>query len=324
MQELQKNKINIGLIGIGSMGKNHLRVLSLLKDFNLKILCDKNTELLNKYSLQYNVETTTNISDLGDICDAVIVATPTSYHLESVKLLSNKVQNFFIEKPMVSSSQEAEDLKKLMLDNNLNIQVGFIERYNPTVLALSNIINSSNKKGHDEVINIDFIRANKVDRIQDVDVVLDLMIHDIDLALYLNGTVTDIHSNGKCHNNSAEFCIATLRHLNGATSRLLASKLTNKKIRSIHVTTYGSFIDCDLLKKEIFINKTSDLISSTNDFYKVESTSEIIEVSYQEALLSELISFSKLCLGQEDNQPGFQDGLNALKIAEEIQLNLYK
>ena len=314
---MKSKSLSVGLIGAGSMGKNHIRVISLLKDFDLSVICDPNENLLKEYSKNLGIKTTLNIEELKE-CDAVIIASPTIHHLEAVISLAPKVKNFFIEKPMVASLLEAKSLKDLIDKYNLNLQVGFIERFNPAILALSKIMESSGK-----VINLDFTRANKVERILDVDVVTDLMIHDIDLALFLNGPVKNITANGSIINNSAEFCIATFEHENGSHSRLLASKVTNKKIRSVHLTTTNFFIDCDLLKKEIFMNKTSDLVNDANDFYRVESTSETIEVGYQEALLSELIAFREYCNNNNYNVPSFNDGYNALQIVETIHSKLY-
>tara|TARA_A100001234_G_C12598378_1_gene373801 strand:+ start:221 stop:1168 length:948 start_codon:yes stop_codon:yes gene_type:complete len=310
--------LSVGIVGAGSMGKNHVRVISLLKEFDLKIICDPNKDVLSEYSESLGIKTTSNILDLKDCCEAVIIASPTIHHLEAIISLAPYIKNFFVEKPMVSSLTEAITLKDTIKKHDLNLQVGFIERFNPAITALSELITSVGK-----IINLDFTRSNKVDRILDVDVVTDLMIHDIDLALFLNGPVKNISANGSIIKNSAEFCIATFEHENGSHSRLLASKVTNKKIRSIHLTTSECYVDCDLLKKEIYMHKSSDLIDSSDNFYRVESTSETIEVGYQEALLSELISFGKYCYNNKTRVPSFDDGLNALKIVEIIQSQLY-
>ena len=119
------------------------------------------------------------------------------------------------------------------------------------------------------------------------------------------------------------FCIATLVHENNSISRLLASKVTNKKIRSIEVTSDETFIECDLLRKEVFVSRAENPAHYVDGYYKIESTRSVIEVGYQEALLSELQAFSALCLNNFSDVPNYQDGLNALNIAALIAKEIY-
>ena len=232
--------------------------------------------------------------------------------------LENK-KNIFVEKPMVGSHKEAIELGRLCEDRAINLQVGFIERFNPTVVALKKVFATEKN-----IIHLDFVRANKVGRIQDVDVVMDLMIHDIDLALYLNGPVQQVSAHSKSGDGLSEFCIATLVHENNIISRLLSSKVTNKKIRSIEATSDESFIECDLLRKEVFVSRAESPANYIDGYYKIEGTRSVIEVGYQEALLSELQAFASLCNKEENDVPNYQDGLNALNIATLISKKIYQ
>lgn len=311
--------IKLGILGLGVMGHNHLRVASLLNDFEVTVIFDTSTKALESIHSDAKVLKTSNIKDVIDRCDAVLISAPTEFHMPLIESVSHKIKNIFVEKPMVRNHKEALELGRLCDERSLNLQVGFIERFNPTIIALKNVVSSE-----ENIIHSDFVRANKVGRIQDVDVVMDLMIHDIDLALYLNGPVKEVSANSKPVNGLSEFCVATLVHENNSLSRLLASKLTNKKIRSIEITSEASFIECDLLRKEVFISKAENPAGFVDGYFRIENTRSVIEVGYQEALLSELQAFALLCNKNNTNVPNYQDGLNALNIASLISKEIYQ
>ena len=308
----------LGILGLGVMGHNHYRVASLLNNFEVVAVFDPNKEALERLKADKKILKTSKIQDVIELCDAVIISAPTEFHLALIENVSHKIKNIFVEKPMVGSRKEAIELGRLCEERSLNLQVGFIERFNPTVTALKKVFATEKN-----IINCDFIRANKVGRIQDVDVVMDLMIHDIDLALYLNGPVKEVSAHSKSGDGLSEFCIASLVHENNSISRLLASKVTNKKIRSIEVTSDESFIECDLLRKEVFVSRAESPADYVDGYYKIEGTRSVIEVGYQEALLSELQAFAALCNREHNDVPNYQDGLNALNVASLIAEKIY-
>lgn len=310
--------IKLGILGLGAMGRNHFRVASLLKDFEVTVIFDPNIKALESIHSDKEVFKTSNIQDVITRCDAVLISAPTEFHMSLIESVSHKIKNIFVEKPMVRDHKEALELGRICDERSLSLQVGFIERFNPTIIALKNVVSSE-----ENIIHSDFVRTNKVGRIQDVDVVMDLMIHDIDLALYLNGAVKEVSANSKSAEGLSEFCVATLVHENNSLSRLLASKLTNKKIRSIEITSNESFIECDLLRKEVFITRADNPADYVDGYYKIENTRSVIEVGYQEALLSELQAFALLCNKGHSDVPNYQDGLNALNVASLIAKEIY-
>lgn len=320
MHEINKSEaVRLGILGLGVMGKNHFRVASLLNNFEVVAVFDPNKEALKQLKTEKKVLKTSKIQEVIELCDAVIISAPTQFHLALIENISHKIKNIFVEKPMVGSHKEAIELGRLCEDRAINLQVGFIERFNPTVVALKKVFATEKN-----IIHLDFVRANKVGRIQDVDVVMDLMIHDIDLALYLNGPVQQLSAHSKSGDGLSEFCIATLVHENNTISRLLSSKVTNKKIRSIEATSDESFIECDLLRKEVFVSRAESPANYIDGYYKIEGTRSVIEVGYQEALLSELQAFASLCNKEENDVPNYQDGLNALNIATLISKKIYQ
>ena len=309
-----KNKTaKIGLLGIGVMGQNHLRNLSMLKQVEIAFIYDLDKQACDKISKIYNVPVSDNLErDLKGL-DGVIIVTPTFTHFDYIKLVSKYVKNIFVEKPLTSALETSKEVVKLAKELNLKIQVGFIERYNPAVVALQNVISNSKN-----TIAIDFSKTNKVSsRITDVDVIMDLMIHDIDLALKFNGEVDKIYAHGYIKNQMIEYARAIITHKNGSFSNILASRITEKRTRNICVTCDDKYIDCNLLSKEIFVNKQT--IEQYIDNVSISSKIEIVDVRPQEALLLELIDFAKLCNGDDVVVANECSGLAAIEVASVIQ-----
>jgi predicted dehydrogenase len=313
---MANKSLRVGLIGLGRMGQNHLRVLSLLKGVELVFIADADRTLAQRLGAQFEVPGVSDVASVLGSVDAVVICTPTSTHADYIKLLADKVSNIFVEKPLADSLEEAAAVARLVVEQNLNLQVGFIERFNPAVQGLKRVLDKSER-----VISIDFTRTNKLSaRITDVDVIADLMIHDIDLALYLNGPASSVVAHGFAHGNMIDFASALITHQNRRFSRIQASRITEKKMRLIEATCVDMFIDCELLRKEIIINRQSEIRQSEGQPYTISAVQEAIEVRPQEALLSELQAFVASCNhGISAGVPGVQDGLAAMQICESIQ-----
>ena len=304
--------LKVSILGIGNMGKNHLRILSMLKGVTVAKIFDFNEDALKSLSEQYDVPYTLDVNEALDNVDAAIIVTPTSTHFDYFKLCMSKVTNVFIEKPLAETHAEAQEIKVLANENGMFVQCGFIERFNPVVLELQNILKNT------KVINADFFRTNRLSsRITDVDVVLDLMIHDIDLALYLNGPIENVKAYGSKENGQVAFASAIFKHKNGSLSRLIASRMTEKKIRTIQVTTNDAYIDAELVRKELLMHKQSSISRDSDESYIVSSLEQQIEVKPQEALLVELQAFVSRCNGDQSILvPEVDAGVESLKICQ--------
>ena len=313
---MSNKSLRVGLIGLGRMGQNHLRVLSLLKGVELAFIADADLDVAQRLGHQFDVPGVSDVNPLLDSVDAVVICTPTVTHSDYIRLVVGKVRNIFVEKPLADTLEEANEVARLVAEHNINLQVGFIERFNPAVQSLKQVLDKSER-----VISIDFTRTNKLSgRITDVDVVTDLMIHDIDLALYLNGPASSVAAHGFAHGKMIDFASALITHHNGCFSRIQASRITEKKMRLIEATCTDMFVDCELLRKEIIINRQSEIRQSEGQPYTISAVQEAIEVRPQEALLSELQAFVASCNGGNSaGVPGVQDGLAAMKICEDIQ-----
>ncbi|MCV2361784.1 Gfo/Idh/MocA family oxidoreductase [Paucibacter sp. TC2R-5] len=308
--------LKIGLIGLGNMGRNHLRVLSMLKGVELVFVADANAEVAARAGEAHGVPGVVDPTPLLANVNAVVICTPTVTHADYIRLVSSHVKNIFVEKPLAATLEDAREIAVFAKAQNLNIQVGFIERFNPAVQSLKKVLDRTEK-----VISLDFTRTNKVSaRITDVDVVTDLMIHDIDLALYLNGPAKSVAAHGFGHGSMIDFASALLTHENGQFSRIQASRVTDKKIRQIEGTCVDMFVDCDLLRKEILVSRQAEVQVGGGLPYAITAIQETVAVAPQEALLSELQAFMSICRQPGSVEvPGVEAGVEALQICSQIQ-----
>lgn len=318
---MQEKIIKVGLIGLGNMGRNHLRVISMLKGVDLSFVADANAQIAARVGEAHSIPGVVDPIPLLTGVDAVVICTPTVTHADYIRLAAAHVKNIFVEKPLAATLDEARDIAEFAKIKSLNVQVGFIERFNPAVQALKTVLDRTER-----MISLDFTRTNKVStRITDVDVITDLMIHDIDLALYLNGPAKSVAAHGFAHGNMIDFASALITHENGQFSRIQASRITDKKIRQIVGTCIDMFIDCDLLRKEILITRQAVVREGGNLPYAISAIQETVAVAPQEALLTELQTFMTICRHPGSVQvPGVEAGVEAMRICTQIQTAIQK
>jgi predicted dehydrogenase len=313
--------VRIGLVGLGQMGRNHLRVLSMMRGVEIAFVHDREAEHARAIGAEYGVEVVDDIRGVLTGVDALVVCTPTSTHADYVERYGAAVKALFVEKPLAQSLEAARRIERVVSGAGTLLQVGFIERFNPALIALRRVLGEARR-----VISIDFTRTNRLSsRIKDVDVVMDLMIHDIDLALHLNGPVAEVTAHGIQRDGVVEFGLAQLAHANGRFSRLQASRITEKKIRLIQATCEDRFVDCDLLRREIVIHRQSVTRQMEPSAYSISSQQEAVAVGPQEALLSELQAFVALVRGADPQSvPDFRAGVESLEMAEWISGQIAK
>jgi len=313
-------RIRFGIIGLGRMGQNHLRVLSLLNSAEVRFVFDMNSDLTARVAGQAGVSAAESVDAVLDEVDAVIIASPTTTHEGYARQCADRVRNIFVEKPMTDRLDTSLGLQELAAEKGLNLQVGFIERFNPAVGQMKQLLDRS-----EQVVSIDFARTNKISaRITDVDVVTDLMIHDIDLALHFSGPVTDVSAHGVAEGEMIDYAAALLTHSNGRFSRIQASRITDRKMRSIQATCKDMFIDCELLRKEITLSRQSEVEQRPGEPYRIIATEEKIEVRPHEALLLELQAFVASCHGEPtDGRPGAAEAVAAMEICDRVQRAIY-
>ena len=273
--------IKISVVGLGQMGVNHLNNLLTIKNINLINIYDKikRKELENKYNTKFSE----NIKEVINNSDATIIATPTTTHFKYFLECSKKIKNIFIEKPLVTDIKQFKKILQITKKKKINLKVGYIERYNPTIQLIKKILKKN------KILNLDFIRTNnRQNKIKDTNIIFDIMTHDIDLALYLSGDVKKITSSGLKNRNKIKFAISTLEHKNKCITRILSNTECAKRIRTLNITTEKNYISANLLTREITITKKNFNVKSNNLEKKIYAPNK-------NALLMELKDFIESC-----------------------------
>ena len=300
--------IKISVVGLGQMGVNHLNNLLNIKNISLINIYDKikRKELANKYNTKFSE----NIKEVINNSDATIIATPTTTHFKYFLECSKKIKNIFIEKPLVTDIKQFKKILQITKKKKINLKVGYIERYNPTVQLIKKILKKN------KILNLDFIRTNnRQNKIKDTNIIFDIMTHDIDLALYLSGDVKRISSSGVKKGNKIKFAISTLEHKNKCITRILSNSECAKKIRTLNITTEKNYISANLLTREIIITKKNFGKKSNNLEKKIYAPNK-------NALLEELKDFIKSCKKNPNNKLLDTFYKNTL-ICKEIQKQIF-
>lgn len=313
------SNLRIGLVGLGRMGQNHLRVLGTLRGVDLVGLCDVDFALAQKCAAQFATRAFESAVELAQNVDTLVLVTPTSVHFEQVLQLIPLVKNLFVEKPLVSTSAQNREVLELAVQHGCQIQVGFIERFNPAVGVLRGIFETLGQP-----LQVDFARMNKFSaRIRDVDVVTDLMIHDLDLALSLFGPVDRVQAYGfKDEENSVAFARAQLWHAQGTVSQVTASRMTDRRIRQIHAMCKDGFVDANLLRREVEVHR--QYVEKYEGEITVSARVDSVDVRPQESLLLELQNFVASSMGAGPTLcAGAQQSLDAILLCEQILAQIH-
>jgi len=311
--------LNIAVIGAGHLGEFHIKLLKSSKLFNLIGFFDPNKsrvkEIIDKYNINF-----IEIDKISSLVDAVIISTPTSFHYETaVKFLNNK-KHVFVEKPITSTIEQANKLIEIKKNNKLIGQVGHVERFNSAFLSIKDALNPM------------FIESHRLSsypsRGTDVSVVLDLMIHDIDIVLSLvDSKITKISANGtKIISTSPDIANARIEFENGCVANLTSSRLSLKKMRKMRVFQTDSYISLDfdsgsseIIKIKNFDGK-NNYAMTIHDSEGVEKEIQIENITNEKinSIEEEHKNFYYSIIKKEDPIVSFEKGRNALKLAIEI------
>ena len=312
--------IRIGVIGVGNMGQHHTRVLSLLKDVELIGVSDINVERGLDTASKYRVRFFEDYHDLLEHVDAVCIAVPTRLHHSVGMTCLQAGKHVLIEKPIAASIAEAESLVNLAAESQCILQVGHIERFNPAFQELSKVLKT------EELLALEAHRMSPYSqRANDVSVVLDLMIHDIDLLLELAGSsVVRLTASGSRASDSGylDYVTATLGFANGIVATLTASKVTHRKIRSIAAHCKNSLTEADFLNNEILIHRQTTANYRTDYgqvLYRQDGLIEKVYTSNIEPLHAELEHFVNCVRGGVQPSVGGEQALKALRLASLIE-----
>ena len=312
--------IRVGVIGVGNMGQHHTRVLSRLKDVELVGISDVSIERGLDTAGKYRIRFFETYQDLLEHVDAVCVAVPTRLHHKVGMTCLQAGVHVLIEKPIAASISEAESLVNAAATSNRILQVGHIERFNSAFQELHKVLKT------EELLALEARRMSPYSqRANDVSVVLDLMIHDIDLLLELAGTpVIRLTASGSRAADSGylDYVTATLGFANGIVATLTASKVTHRKIRTIAAHCKNSLTEADFLNNEILIHRQTTANCTTDHgqvLYRQDGLIEKVYTSNVEPLHAELEHFVNCVRGGEKPSVGGEQALKALRLASLIE-----
>lgn len=318
--------VKIGLAGAGHLGKIHLKCL-LNTDFEISGVFDPNPEAV-KYAVDnFGVKGYDSLEALIESSDCLDIVTSTVYHYQVASQAIKAGKHVFIEKPVTESVTQAAELTDLSKKHGVIVQVGHVERYNPAVRSLSNV-----------VLNPQFIEGHRLavfnPRGTDVSVVLDLMIHDLDIILHIiKAEVESVHANGVAIvSDTPDICNARIEFKNGAVANLTASRISMKNMRKIRLFQEDAYISLDLLEKQAEVvrmeecspeDKNLGMTIPTKDGFK-RLYIENPEIMKNNAIEDELRDFYDSVVNGSKVSVTIDDGLRALNLAHIIQGKIEK
>jgi predicted dehydrogenase len=303
--------MDVGVIGVGAMGKNHARVYSELKPVENLYLFDLNEKSAQDLAKKSGASVASTMQELLDSVDAVSVCVPTQFHHTVAMEVIRKNIPALIEKPICLLSKQAEDLVR-EIPEDLVVGIGHIERFNAIMAELAGIVR--------DPLYIEIRRHNPASsRVTVSTVVEDLMIHDIDLIFNLTDAKSwDVHSSG----NSDVAC--ALFTINNNPVYLSASRKASKKVRSIYIEEEKFTIEGDFMNQEIFIHRKPGKISYENERYTQESLIEKVLVNKSEPLKRELSTFLDCVKSGKKFPVTPEQGLFNLRVCEKITASFQK
>jgi virulence factor len=312
------NIVHIGVIGAGVMGERHCRVCANLPRVELVGVADPNEERGRQIANLYETAYFPDHQALLPQVDAVTIASSTPTHYDLGIECLEQGRHVMVEKPITESIAQAQQLIQKSEERGLILQVGHIERFNPAFMELKHVIEDM------PLIGINMRRLSPFDTSNvDVDVIRDLMIHDLDLAVNaVDLEVEGINAWGRSINtNTIDHAVANISFKDGPIATLFASRVTEQKVRAAEVIAKGAYIEADLLNKSVLVHRRTfpQYLDNHNiTKYRQESVIERIHIPMFEPLMLELRHFVDCVRESQPCKVPGRDGLRALQLAEEV------
>lgn len=299
-------RVRLAIVGVGSFGRNHARVIHQLADeAELVAIVDSNAERARQIASEFGSTAFPDLRDVIGHADAAIVATPTSLHAEMTTILLNGGIDVLVEKPIADSAAHGRTLTELADRLGRILQVGHLERFNPAVLAL--------EKARTIPLFFEVHRLSVFSpRSLDVDVVLDLMIHDLDIVLGLTRQMpTEVHAAGiSVLSSKVDIANVRLVFASGCIANLTASRVSTEQVRKLRLFQPGEYISLDYKRQD-----ASRLAVSAGTG---QIGFEVLPIQKTEPLEQELRGFLECVRSRSRPRVGGTEGTNALEVAEAI------
>ncbi len=314
--------LKAGVLGAGHLGKIHLRLLQESDKYELVGFYDPNKENADKVVTEYGYTYFDSVESLIDAVDIVDIVTPTLSHFDCAKQAIEKGKHIFIEKPITNTIQEAEAIRTLASQHHVRGQVGHVERFNPAFTAVKDIIETPM-----------FIETHRLaefnPRGTDVPVVLDLMIHDIDIILsVVKSKVKNVSASGvSVISETPDIANARIEFENGCVANLTSSRISMKNMRKTRFFQKDAYISVDFLEKKSEVVKMKDAPETPDDFAMILQNAEGIKkqiyfenpkIEKNNAILDELNSFAEAIHNKTTPIVSLTQGTEALRVAHQI------
>lgn len=315
--------LKIGVIGAGHLGKIHIKLLKEIEIIELVGFYDADESTRKKISEEFNVKSFTSINELIEAVDAIDIVTPTISHFECASKSLKQSKHLFIEKPITNTIEEAKQLIYLADEANVKVQIGHVERFNPAFVTAVPFIN-----------NPMFIETHRLAQFNprgtDVSVVLDLMIHDIDIVLNIvKSNIKKISASGVAVvSDTPDIANVRIEFDNGCVANLTASRISLKNMRKTRVFQRDAYISIDFLDKQAEIVKLKnvegepDPLSVTLELGNGKGVKQIFfekpTIKESNAIKEELTQFALSILNNTKPLVTIHDGYNALDVAYKI------
>lgn len=311
--------LKIGVLGAGHLGKIHLRLLNQSEKYELVGFYDQNDDYAKAVEEEFGYKRFETISRLIHAVDVIDIVTPTLSHYKSAKVAIKSGKHVFVEKPIATTVEEAEEMITLAKENGVKGQVGHVERFNPAFLSVKNKID-----------NPMFIETHRLaefnPRGTDVPVVLDLMIHDIDAILsVVRSKVKNVQASGvSVLSQSPDIANARLEFENGCVANITSSRISMKNMRKSRFFQKDAYISVDYLEKTAEVVRMKDAPETPSDFDLILQNAEGVkkqiyfdnpEITQNNAILDELESFADAINNDTSPIVTLEDGTEALRVA---------
>lgn len=299
-------KVRAGIIGTGYLGRLHARVLTEMPEVSVVGFVDPDDEAAAEVEASLGLRRWESVSAIGDHVDAAVVASTTDAHASVARELIDRGVDLMIEKPITSTPDSARELIRLAADRGRIIQVGHVERYNPAIVAAIPHIGTPR-----------YIEADRLGvfsgRSLDIDVLLDLMIHDLQLVLSLTGSeVTGIHAVGiPVLTEKVDMANVRLELASGAVANLTASRVSSERVRKFRLFGSDSYVSVDTREQQVHGYRRS-----AGDERGIEPLEVVVEK--KEPLRAELEAFIGCVRSRERPLVGGEEGLAALELAIKV------
>lgn len=319
------DKLNVAVIGVGSMGKNHARIYSDLSGVNLVAVADNNRKTAQDISKKYGCQPYVDYKKMleSEELDIVSVAVPTKLHKQVASDVIEKEINVLIEKPIASSAKEGKEIADFAEKKGVKLMVGHIERFNPAVIELKKRIDNGELG---KIFKIDVNRVGPFpSRIRDVGVVVDLAVHDLDIIRYLTGSeVERVHSEieKKVHTKHEDLLSAVLRLTNGVICNLNVNWLTPTKIRKLYITGEKGMFVVNYLNQDLYFYENAEIKNNANytDIMMGVSEGKMVKFNFEkkEPLKVEIEHFIDCVKNGKEPIVSSDDSIKALELANKI------